>query len=108
MLFERSQIGDPNSLSYNLQLNCFFPSIELVKLHVQVIMSRNGDNVSAQADFNSLDIVTAKVPASWSDFPEALFIQIEALKGVSVSSKKFYYCVSFFKEETANQVLDLI
>ena len=77
-------------------------------------MSRNGDNFSAQADFNSLEflnIVAVKVPAFLPDFAEALFIQIEAqfvLKGVSVSSTKFYYCVSFFKEETANQVLDLI
>jgi len=38
-------------------------------------------------------------------------VQVEAqfaLKGVTASSTKFYYCVSSFNQETANQVLDLI
>ena len=38
-------------------------------------------------------------------------MQVEAqfaLKGVTASSTKFYYCVSSFNQETANQVLDLI
>ena len=38
-------------------------------------------------------------------------MQVEAqfaLKAVTASSTKFYYCVSSFSQETANQVLDLI
>jgi len=58
-----------------------------------------------------LNTVSVKVPAFWPDSAEAWFIQTEAqfaLKGVTVSLTKFYYCVSAFNQETANQVLDLI
>ena len=47
----------------------------------------------------------------WPDSAEAWFVQVEAqfaLKGVTVSSTKFYYSVLSFNQETANQVLDLI
>ena len=56
-------------------------------------------------------MVSVKVPAFWPDSTEAWFIQTEAqfaLKRVTVSSMKFYYCVSSFNQETANQVFDLI
>ena len=52
-----------------------------------------------------------KIPTFWLESAEAWFIQVEAqfaLKNVTVSSTKFYYCVSSFNQETANQVLDLI
>jgi hypothetical protein len=58
-----------------------------------------------------LNTVSVKVPAFWPESAEAWFIQVEAqfaLKGVTASSTKFYYCVSSFNQETANQVLDLI
>ena len=72
------------------------------------------DNVRVQAEPSLLDLlntVSVKVPAFWSDSPEAWFVQVEAqfaLKGGTASSTKFYYCVSSFNQETANQVLDLI
>ena len=77
-------------------------------------MSKNGDNFEARAEPSSLDLlntVSVKVPAFWLESAEAWFIQVEAqfpLKGVTASSTKFYYCVSSFNQETANQVLDLI
>ena len=55
--------------------------------------------------------VSVKVRAFWPDSGEAWFIQVKAQfvhKGVTVSSTKFYYCVSSFNQEAANQVLDLI
>ena len=55
--------------------------------------------------------VSVKVPAFWPESAEAWFVQVEAqfaLKGVTASLMKFYYCVSSFNQETANQVLDLI
>ena len=77
-------------------------------------MSKDGDKVPVQAEPSSLDLlntVSVKVPAFWPESAEAWFIQVEAqfaLKGVSSSSTKFYYCVSAFNQDTANQVLDLI
>ena len=77
-------------------------------------MPKDSDNVQAQAEPSSLDLlntVSVKVPAFWLESSEAWFIQVEAqfvLKGVSSSSMKFYYCVSAFNQDTANQVLDLI
>ena len=77
-----------------------------------MIMPKNGDNVQATASsLEILNTVSVKVPAFWPDSAEAWFVQVEAqfaLKGVIVSSTKFYYCVSLFNQETANQVLDLI
>ena len=52
-----------------------------------------------------------KVPVFWPESAEAWFVQVEAqfaLKGVTSSSTKFYYCISSFSQNTANQVLDLI
>ena len=72
------------------------------------------DEVTASAEVSSLDLlntVSVKVPPFWPDSAEAWGIQTEAqfaLKGVTVSSTKFYYWVSSFNQETANQVLDLI
>jgi len=77
-------------------------------------MPKDSDNVQARAEPSSLDLlnsVSVKVPAFWADSAEAWFVQVEAqfaLKGVTASSTKFYYCVSLFNQETANQVLDLI
>ena len=77
-------------------------------------MPKDSDNVQALAEPSSLDLlnsVSVKVPAFWPDSAEAWFVQVEAqfaLKGVTASSTKFYYCVSSFNQETANQVLDLI
>lgn len=77
-------------------------------------MPKNSESVSAPAEYSSLDLlntVSVKVPPFWPDSAEAWFIQTEAqfaLKGVTASSTKFYYCVSSFNQETANQVLDLI
>ena len=77
-------------------------------------MPKDGDNVLVRAEPSSLDLlntVSVKVPAFWPDSAEAWFVQVEAqfaLKGVTVSLTKFYYCVSAFNQETANQVLDLI
>ena len=77
-------------------------------------MPKDSDNVQALAERSSLDLlntVSVKVPAFWPDSEEAWFVQVEAqfaLKGVTTSSTKFYYCVSSFNQETANQVLDLI
>ena len=77
-------------------------------------MPKDSDNVHALAEPSSLDLlnsVSVKVPAFWPDSAEAWFVQVEAqfaLKGVTASSTKFYYCVSAFNQETANQVLDLI
>ena len=75
-------------------------------------MPKDGDSVQALAEPSSLDLlnsVSVKVPAFWPDSAEAWFVQVEAqfaLKGVTASSTKFYYCVSSFNQETANQVLD--
>ena len=72
------------------------------------------ESATATAEVSPMDIlntVSVKVPAFWPDSAEAWFIQTEAqfaLKGVTVSLTKFYYCVSAFNQETANQVLDLI
>ena len=77
-------------------------------------MPKDGDNVRLQAEPSSLDLlntVAVKVPAFLPESAEAWFIQVEAqltLKGVTSSSTKFYYCISSFNQETANQVLDLI
>ncbi len=77
-------------------------------------MPKDSDNVHALAEPSSLDLlnsVSVKVPAFWPDSAEAWFVQVEAqfaLKGVTSSTTKFYYCVSSFNQETANQVLDLI
>ena len=75
-------------------------------------MPKDGDNVQAvSSSLDLLNTVSVKVPAFWPDSVEAWFIQVEAqfaLKGVTASSTKFYYCVSSFNRETANQVLDLI
>ena len=77
-------------------------------------MPKNSESVSAPAEYSSLDLlntVSVKVTPFWPDSAEAWFIQTEAqfaLKGVTASSTKFYYCVSSFNQETANQVLDLI
>ena len=77
-------------------------------------MPNDSDDVRAQAESSSLDLlntVSVNVPAFWPESAEAWFIQVEAqfpLKGVMASSTKFYYCVSSFNQETANQVLDLI
>ena len=77
-------------------------------------MPKDGDNVRVQAEPSSLDLlntVSVKVPAFWLDSTETWFVQVEAhfaLKGVTVSLTKFYYCISSFNQETANQVLDLI
>ena len=77
-------------------------------------MPKDSDNVQALAGPSSLDLlntVSVKVPAFWPESAEAWFIQVEAqfvLKGVTASSTKFYYCISSFNQETANQVLDLI
>ena len=76
-------------------------------------MTKDGDSVLAQAEPSSLDLstVSVKVPPFWPDSVEAWFIQVEAqfvLKGVTANSTKFYYCISAFNQETANQVLDLI
>ncbi|XP_023336000.1 uncharacterized protein LOC111707176 [Eurytemora carolleeae] len=77
-------------------------------------MPKDSDTVQAQAEPSSLDLlnsVSVKVPAFWPDSAEAWFVQVEAqfaLKGVTASSTKFYYCVSSFNQETTNQVLDLI
>ena len=77
-------------------------------------MPKEGDNVRVQAEPSSLDLlntVSVKVPAFWLDSTETWFVQVEAhfaLKGVTVSLTKFYYCISSFNQETANQVLDLI
>ena len=77
-------------------------------------MPKDGDNVPVRAEPSSLDLlntVSVKVPAFWPESAEAWFIQVEAqfaLKGVTSSSTKFYYCVSAFNQDTANQVLDLI
>ena len=83
-------------------------------LLAQVKMPKDGDNVPVRAKPSSLDLlntVSVKVPAFWPDSAEAWFVQVEAqfvLKGVTASLTKFYYCVSSFNQETANQVLDLI
>ena len=50
--------------------------------------------------------MSVKVLAFWPDSAGGLAHQL-ALKRVKVSSTKFYYCVSSFNQETANQVLDL-
>ena len=75
-------------------------------------MPKNSDNVQATASsLDLLNTVSVKVPAFWPDSAEAWFVQVEAqfaLKGVTVSSTKFYYSVLSFNQETANQVLDLI
>jgi len=77
-------------------------------------MPKDCDNVQVQAEPSSLDLlntVSVKVPAFWPDSAETWFVQVEAqfaLKGVTASLTKFYYCVSSFNQETANQVLDLI
>ena len=77
-------------------------------------MPKDGDNVRVQAEPSLLDLlntVSVKNPAFWPDSPEAWFVQVEAqfaLKGVTASYTKFYFCVSSFNQETANQVLDLI
>ena len=77
-------------------------------------MPKDGDNVQVRAEPSSLDLlntVSVKVPAFWPESAEAWVIQVEAqfaLKGVTTSSTKFYYCVSAFNQDTANQVLDLI
>ena len=77
-------------------------------------MPKDSDNVRVQAEPSSLDLlntVSVKVPAFWPDSTEAWFVQVEAqfaLKGVTSSSTKFYYCISSFSQNTANQVLDLI
>ena len=77
-------------------------------------MSKDGDNFVAWAEPSFLELqnmVSVKVPAFWPESAEAWFIQVKAqfaLKGVTASSTKFYYCVSSFNQETANQVLDLI
>jgi len=77
-------------------------------------MPKNSDNVRVQAEPSSLDLlntVSVKVPAFWPDSAETWFVQVEAqfaLKGVTDSLTKFYYCISLFNQETANQVLDLI
>ena len=77
-------------------------------------MPKDSDSVLTRAEPSSLDLlntVSVKVPAFWADSAEAWFVQVEAqfaLKGVTVSLTKFYYCVSSFNQGTANQVLDLI
>ena len=77
-------------------------------------MPKDYGNVRVQAEPSSLDLlntVSVKVPAFWPDSAETWFVQVEAqfaLKGVTASLTKFYYCVSSFNQETANQVLDLI
>ena len=77
-------------------------------------MPPKSESASAPAKYSSLDLlntVSVRVPPFWPDSAEAWFIQTEAqfaLKGVTASSMKFYYCVSSFNQETANQVLDLI
>ena len=77
-------------------------------------MPKDSNNVPVRAEPSSLDLlntVSVKVPAFWPDSAEAWFVQVEAqfpLKGVTTSLTKFYYCVSSFNQETANQVLDLI
>ena len=66
---------------------------------------------SQRQTLDLLNTVAVKVPAFWPDCAEAWFHQTEAqfaLKGVSVSTTKFYYCISAFNRETAVQVLDLI
>ena len=68
-------------------------------------MPKDSDNVQALAEPSSLDLlnsVSVKVPAFWPDSAEAWFVQVEAqfaLKGVTASSTKFYYCVSSFNQE---------
>ena len=63
-------------------------------------MTKDGDNVqAASSSLDLLNTVSVKVPAFWPDFVEAWFMQVEApfaLKGVTTSSTKFYYCVSSF------------
>ena len=77
-------------------------------------MPKHSDIVPVPTEFNSLDLlntVAVKVPPFRPDSAQAWFVQIEAqlaLKRVTVSSTKFYYCISSFNQETANQVLDLI
>ena len=77
-------------------------------------MPPKSESASAPAKYSSLDLlntVSVKVSPFWPDSAEAWFIQTEAqfaLKGDTASSTKFYYCVSSFNQETANQVLDLI
>ena len=75
-------------------------------------MPKDGDQTLAEpSSLDLLNTVSVKVPAFWPESAEAWFIQVEAqfaLKGVTASSTKFYYCVSSFNQETANQVLDLI
>ena len=75
-------------------------------------MPKDGDQTLAEpSSLDLLNTVSVKVPAFWHESAEAWFIQVEAqfaLKGVTASSTKFYYCVSSFNQETANQVLDLI
>ena len=77
-------------------------------------MPKDSDNVQVQAEPSSLDLlntVSVKVPVFWPESAEAWFVQVEAqfaLKGVTSSSTKFYYCISSFSQNTANQVLDLI
>ena len=77
-------------------------------------MPKGSDSVPIQAVIRALDLINTvpvKVNAFWSDSAKAWFAQTEAqfaLKGATVSSTKFYYCISSFTQETANQVLDLI
>ena len=80
-------------------------------------MPEDSESVPIQAEFSALDLintVVVKVPAFWPDSAKAWkawFVQTEAqfaLKGVNVSSTKFYYCISSFRQKTANQVHDLI
>ena len=75
-------------------------------------MSKEGDQTLSEPSLlDLLNTVSVKIPAFWPESAEAWFIQVEAqfaLKGVTASSTKFYYCVSSFNQETANQVLDLI
>ena len=67
-------------------------------------MPKDYGNVRVQAEPSSLDLlntVSVKVPAFWPDSAETWVVQVEAqfaLKGVTDSLTKFYYCISLFNQ----------
>ena len=68
-------------------------------------MLRDSDNVPGLAEFSSLDLtstIAVKVLVFWPNSAKAWFVRTEAqfaLKEVTVSSTKFYCCISSFNQD---------
>ena len=63
------------------------------------------------ADPSVVNTVTVKLSSFWASNPKAWFAHSDAqfaVRSVTQSLTKFYYCVSVLTEEVASQILDLI